>query len=46
MNTANLSCGILIFIKKDDIYKYNFYYTAENYYMCCEIKSCGVFTKA
>ena len=39
MITANLNYGILIHINELKKEKYNFYYTAENIYICCDKKS-------
>lgn len=40
MITANMSFGRLIHIKPEDKYKYNYFYTAESYYVCCQ-KNCS-----
>lgn len=39
MNTANLNYGKLIYISDYDRYKYIFYYSAENQYLCCFLKN-------
>jgi len=42
MNTANLSYGKLIKLNLNDP-QYNFYYTAESIYICCQNKTSGLY---